>query len=165
MYILSRIYGCLTNNNGVWIGRFDLLITPLQSLVIIITRNKWLPKTRSILTGLRLAPFWSLSILIWIITDIWFTNVFSSELSSTDLNSVLFSSSIAYPYPRKRLLISRIHGNVFRTVGFQEFISMVICLSTSSLALSSHITIYMFKTPFSAPWNFLPPSKSQIQCV
>jgi hypothetical protein len=40
----------------------DLIITPLQSLVITTittVHNKWLPKTRSILTGLRLAPFCS----------------------------------------------------------------------------------------------------------
>jgi hypothetical protein len=31
----------------------------------------------------------------------------------SDLNSILFSSYIAYPYPRKCLLITSIHGNVF----------------------------------------------------
>jgi hypothetical protein len=25
MMILSCVYGCLTNNNGIWIGRLDLL--------------------------------------------------------------------------------------------------------------------------------------------
>jgi hypothetical protein len=32
---------------------------PLQSLVITIHHNKLLPRTRPILSGLRLAPFWS----------------------------------------------------------------------------------------------------------
>jgi hypothetical protein len=37
--ILWRVYGCVTNNKGFWIGYFDLLITPLQSLVITINYN------------------------------------------------------------------------------------------------------------------------------
>jgi hypothetical protein len=32
--ILSRVYGCLTNKNGIWIGCLDLLVTSCK-----ITRN------------------------------------------------------------------------------------------------------------------------------
>jgi hypothetical protein len=36
------------------------------------------------------------------------------SLVACDLNSILLSSYIAYPYPRKCFFITRIHGNVFR---------------------------------------------------
>jgi hypothetical protein len=36
--ILSRVYSCVTNNSGIWIGSLDLL-TSLQSLVITINYN------------------------------------------------------------------------------------------------------------------------------
>jgi hypothetical protein len=44
----------VTNNNGVWIGLLDLLTPSLQSLIITITHNKCLPRTRTMLTGLQL---------------------------------------------------------------------------------------------------------------
>jgi hypothetical protein len=37
---LSRVYGCMTNNNGVWIGCLDLLTPSLQPLVIAIPHNQ-----------------------------------------------------------------------------------------------------------------------------
>jgi hypothetical protein len=56
--ILSRVNGSVTNNNRLWIGWLDLLtrftITCNQNQ-FTITQNKWLPKTRTILTGLRLS--------------------------------------------------------------------------------------------------------------
>jgi hypothetical protein len=44
---------CVTNNTGFWIGWLDLLALLLQLQPIIIVRYQWVPKTRSILTGLR----------------------------------------------------------------------------------------------------------------
>jgi hypothetical protein len=82
--MLSRVYDSVINNNGCWVGWLDLL-TPsflLQSLVIMINykaHNEWLPKTRSILIGLRLT-----SLLVFSQADLvksyfmplfWFTNV------------------------------------------------------------------------------------------
>jgi hypothetical protein len=83
----------VTNNKGVWIGWLDLLITPLQSLVITIIYNNTINEC------LGLAPFWPLYSAMnyhWVL-----------------LSSPGFSSYIAYTYPRKCLLITRIHGNMF----------------------------------------------------
>jgi hypothetical protein len=66
-YVLSRVRGSVTNNNGFWIGWLDLL-TPffynhynLKS--IITTHNQWLPKIRSI-------PYWTTSVFFSIVTDL-----------------------------------------------------------------------------------------------
>jgi hypothetical protein len=55
--IINNIVMCLrgvTNNNGIWIKSLDLLLTSLQSLIITITHNKWLPRASSMLTKQRL---------------------------------------------------------------------------------------------------------------
>jgi hypothetical protein len=66
--IPSRDRGSVTNNNGLWIGWLDLLALLLQLQLIITAHNQWLPKTRSILSGLRVSP-----LLPWL-TWFWFTN-------------------------------------------------------------------------------------------
>jgi hypothetical protein len=65
--ILSRVYDCMTNNNGFWIGWFYLLTLLSQSLFITIYLQQltinlqpstWLPTTRSIrVFVLRLTPY------------------------------------------------------------------------------------------------------------
>jgi hypothetical protein len=52
------------------------------------------------------------------------------------LNSVLFCSYIAYPYPRKRLFIPQ------QRAGFQESISLETRFSTRFLAMGLHVTIF-----------------------
>jgi hypothetical protein len=46
---------CVTDNNGFWIGWFDLLALLLQLQSIITAHNQWLLKTRSI-------PYWTTSV-------------------------------------------------------------------------------------------------------
>jgi hypothetical protein len=74
----------------------DLLIGPLQSLVITTNYNKSQYIFSSIL-------IWSLSVLIW---------------TTTDSILIWTASYTAYPYLRKRLLIPQ------RRVGFQESVSV-----------------------------------------
>jgi hypothetical protein len=80
-----------------------------------------------------------------------------------NLNSIMFSSYIACVYPRKCLLITLIHGNVFRNelfprihlrgnvfinqrhVGFQESTSMKMCLPIRSL--------WVYMSQYSKPPN------------
>jgi hypothetical protein len=62
---LSGVYGSVTNNNGFWIGLLDLL-TPSFTITgnhnqFTLTHNKCVPKTHSILTGLRLSS----TVLTW----------------------------------------------------------------------------------------------------
>jgi hypothetical protein len=73
--ILSRIHGSVTNNNGFSIGWLDLL-TPSFTITLhrnqyTIAHNKWLPKTRSILTWLRLSSLLVCLLLTyeWIMND------------------------------------------------------------------------------------------------
>jgi hypothetical protein len=54
IYILLRVWGSVTNNNGFWIGWLDLLALRLQLQSIITAHNQWLSKTRSI-------PYWTTS--------------------------------------------------------------------------------------------------------
>jgi hypothetical protein len=59
----------VTNNNGFWIGWFDLL-TPSFTITLnhnqfAAARNQWLPKTRLILTGLRLSSL-LVFLLLWL---------------------------------------------------------------------------------------------------
>jgi hypothetical protein len=49
MYVLSRVYGSVTNNNGFWNRWLDLLLAHSLLIRINYAHNKWLPKTRSIL--------------------------------------------------------------------------------------------------------------------
>jgi hypothetical protein len=55
--------GCLTNNNGSWIGRLHLLAFLLQLQRIITAYNLWLSKTRSI-------PYWTTSVFSSVVTDL-----------------------------------------------------------------------------------------------
>jgi hypothetical protein len=58
-FILSRVYGCLTNNNGSWIGWLGILKASFTIIITINYENSqsifsrtlllWLPRTRSIL--------------------------------------------------------------------------------------------------------------------
>jgi hypothetical protein len=65
LFDLSCVYGSVTNNNGFWIGWFDLLTSLLQSLLIAINYSAIanlptakITRTRSILV-LRCTPFYS----------------------------------------------------------------------------------------------------------
>jgi hypothetical protein len=51
LYYFTVVYGCVTINNGIWIAWLDLFTL----FTITCNHNKWLPKTRSILTALRLS--------------------------------------------------------------------------------------------------------------
>jgi hypothetical protein len=69
-WILSRVRGSVTNNNGFWIGWLDLLALLLQLLLIksiITAHNRWLPKIRSI-------PYWTTSVFFYsfssVVTDL-----------------------------------------------------------------------------------------------
>jgi hypothetical protein len=68
--VLSRIYGCVTNNKAFWIGWLDLLTLPLgselipiklQQLTINLQPNSWLPRTRSLHSRCR-SPLYSYSL-------------------------------------------------------------------------------------------------------
>jgi hypothetical protein len=66
-YVLSRVRGSVTNNNGFWIGWLNLLTLLLQLHLITITyitaHNQWLSKTRSI-------PSWTVSVFSSFVIDL-----------------------------------------------------------------------------------------------
>jgi hypothetical protein len=145
--ILSHVYGSVINNSGFWIGWLDLL-TPLQSLSVTTAHNHWLPKTRSVLAGLRLS-----SVLVsycnglctdlriihfcftnelrmakeegrityeWILLYEWMTN--HSSCTKANIRSLA--------YPTKCLFNVRLHGNLcFNWVGLQKFTFVETCFS------------------------------------
>jgi hypothetical protein len=67
--ILSRVYGCVTNNNGFWIGwlintsftitlNHNLFTTTNSGCHVVTWSSRWLPRTRAILLLLlRLTPY------------------------------------------------------------------------------------------------------------
>jgi hypothetical protein len=59
----SRVRGSVTNNNGFWIGWFNLLALLLQLQSIVTAHNQWLLKTRSI-------PYWTTSVFSSTVTDL-----------------------------------------------------------------------------------------------
>jgi hypothetical protein len=87
-----------------------------------------LPRTRS--SSVSLCCLLLASVFCW----------FATELHSY-LNGLLYSASVSkemfvdHSYPRKR---------VPYRVGFQESTPMERCLSTRSLAMGTHVTIYIF---------------------
>jgi hypothetical protein len=62
-YILSRVRGSVTNNNGFWIWWLDLSVLLLQLQSIIIAHNQWLSKTCSV-------PYWTTSVFSSTVTDL-----------------------------------------------------------------------------------------------
>jgi hypothetical protein len=72
-YILSRVYGSMTNNNGLWIGWLDLLTPSLT--ITSKAHNQWLLKTHSI-------PYWTTSVFFSIATDLIL--IYESLNSSTN---------------------------------------------------------------------------------
>jgi hypothetical protein len=99
----------MTNSNGFWIGWSDLLITPLQSLVITINYSNSQEKTGSILVSLCSALNYDF-ILIWT------------------------ASYIAFQYPRKRLLIPQWRVGFQESISVEPsfiFVSQETCSVTS----------------------------------
>jgi hypothetical protein len=97
-----------------------------HSFAITRNHNQRLPRTRSILSGLRLAPFWSdlppfcsLSILLW--TDLTGSCYITSGRTDREniFNHVSTEMFVDHPYPRKRHPVTRwfprilLHGNMF----------------------------------------------------
>jgi hypothetical protein len=130
----------------------------LQSLLITLNYNssqKWLPKTRSILTGLRVS-YLLVFLLLWLTSDqrishFWFMNdlvlgsAFYCNCSGSYLAGRLCSVAVsmdmfvACRYPWTRLLLARIHGH----------------------ACWFHRNDLVFKSlqlPFPYPWTRLTPS-------
>jgi hypothetical protein len=91
--VLLLAYGCATNNNGFCIGWLDLL-TP--SFTLSLNYNQLLPRTGSILSGLRLSSVFYCHLLVSVLlhsyfrNDFWFTNEFKSL-------------QLPFPYPWTRL--------------------------------------------------------------
>jgi hypothetical protein len=126
-------------------GFMDTFLHNLSlSQTIITTHNKWLPKTRSVLTGLRLSSL-IVFLLLWL-TCFRFTLRLPSDLQIT-LFLVLLSTATApdliwqAPYialhcPRRYLLLLRIHGQAscFPTVyNFPSRIHGHVCLTPDDL--------------------------------
>jgi hypothetical protein len=74
--ILSRVWGSVTNNNGLWIGWLDLLALLLQLQSIITAHNQWLPETRSI-------PYWTISVCSYTVADL--VPIYESVTSSASV--------------------------------------------------------------------------------
>jgi hypothetical protein len=81
LFILSRVYGSVTNNNGLWIGWLDLL-TP--SFTISLNHNQLIIHSQSsaepfFLVSRGLAPF-SFSFYDWLLIYDWTTYIASRRI-------------------------------------------------------------------------------------
>jgi hypothetical protein len=94
--ILSRVYGYVTNNSEFWVGWLDLLtpscILLTYSQSITTAHSQWLPKTRSILTGLRLSSL--LVFLLLSLTWFLFTND-ERRISHSALHGRLYNLAVS----------------------------------------------------------------------
>jgi hypothetical protein len=123
---------CLINGFWIWLIAYSFTVTrnhnKLQYLII-----NFKPNPSSFTAKDSLHSDWttigpilvSLSLLIWTAADSWFT---------TDFILIWMASYIAYPYPRKCFLISRIHGNIYRN---ELFVARY-------LAMALHVTLYLW---------------------
>jgi hypothetical protein len=105
----------VTSNNGVWIGWLDLLITPLQSLVISVNYNK--TSAEPFLLDCRgLAPFW--------FSDF---NLFSTTYI------VSRRTHIKYPLPRNGYMRTHIESTSCNTCSIVAYVYCGRCIAMGLL--------------------------------
>jgi hypothetical protein len=122
---MSRVYGSVTNNNGFWIGRLDLL-TP--SCTISLNHNQLQQLT--INDCLRLAPFsFSLSVLILVLPQqLWNSAVLYPLCMDPKENTACIVHKACLPH--RCLAIDLLLFHTFHT-----FASEGMCLTNHCLAM------------------------------
>jgi hypothetical protein len=146
---LSRVYGAVTNNNGFWIGRLDLL-TP--SFTVTLTQNynnsqsiisrkllPWLPRTLWILV-LVLALIWFRFVLLILsrggpientsVAQQW---IYENHIESTSCDA---GSIFAFTAP--------LYSNGSYPFVACAFVDAGMCLPSRCPAAGLHITIYTY---------------------
>jgi hypothetical protein len=138
--ILSRVYDCVTNNNGFWIGWLDLLTA---SLTITLNHNQ--SSAEPFFLDCRgLAPF---SFLFyhsdWLLT--WNSALYSLEADPTENTvSQKFVGVFTAPLPRNgRPLLSSIVVRITQQRAvYQESVSAGTCSSSRWLAMNLYVAKY-----------------------